>query len=86
MVSLPLYTRQFVNVIRLFFLNFILQIGFLNVCLFLRRAVSPHFNHHAVATVLNTRVKHHTKHGASPVKILLETYSYEDALVETSNA
>ena len=61
------------------------QIGFLNVCLSLQKAVSPRFNHHAVATALNTRVQHHTKHGAAPLKILLKTYSNEDALVEASN-
>jgi hypothetical protein len=39
----------------------------------------------AVAKALNTRVQHHTKHGAAPVKIHLKTYSNEDALVEASN-
>jgi len=52
------------------------------VCLFLLKAVSPHFNHLAVATALNTRMQHYTKYGAAPVKVLLKTYSNEDAFVE----
>jgi hypothetical protein len=31
-------------------------------------------------------MQHHTKYGAAPVKVLLKTYSNEDAFVEASNA
>jgi hypothetical protein len=44
----------------------------------------PQFNHHAVATALNTRVQHNTKYGAAPLKVLLKTYSNVDAFVEAN--